>query len=90
MMQPGEMLVCLAAVPIPDGGRVIRPLIGIFGLDPGEHPATAVVREVVSLGKEIRWFVVLLAAWRAVPERISGVYLTRVIQYPDGNRLCDQ
>lgn len=43
-------------------------------LDPGEQPATAVVREVLEeTGVQV------------VPERITGVYLTRVIRYADGN-----
>lgn len=44
-------------------------------MDPGEEPADALAREVFEE-----------TGLRVVPERITGVYLTRVITYPDGNR----
>jgi len=44
-------------------------------IDPGEEPADAVVREVFEeTGIQVE------------PERISGVYLTPVITYPNGDR----
>lgn len=44
-------------------------------LDPGEAPAAAVVREVMEE-----------AAVACVPERVSGVYTTPVLAYPNGDR----
>jgi 8-oxo-dGTP pyrophosphatase MutT (NUDIX family) len=44
-------------------------------MDPGEQPVDALVREVFEE-----------TGLRVIPERITGVYLTRVITYPDGNR----
>ncbi len=55
-----------------DNGR--WALIGGM-LDPEEQPADAVVREVFEE-----------TGVRVVPERITDVYLTRVITYADGNR----
>jgi 8-oxo-dGTP diphosphatase len=44
-------------------------------IDPGEEPATAIVREVLEeTGLLVQ------------PERITGIYLTRVITYPNGDR----
>lgn len=44
-------------------------------LDPGEQPADALVREVFEE-----------TGLTVAPERITGVYLTRIITYADGNR----
>jgi 8-oxo-dGTP diphosphatase len=44
-------------------------------LEPGEHPAAAIVREVLEE-----------TGLRVEPERITGVYLSRVITYSDGNQ----
>jgi 8-oxo-dGTP pyrophosphatase MutT (NUDIX family) len=44
-------------------------------LDPGESPATAVVREVLEETAVV-----------CHPERVTGVYLTRVITYPNGDQ----
>jgi 8-oxo-dGTP pyrophosphatase MutT (NUDIX family) len=44
-------------------------------LDPGEHPATTVVREVLEE-----------TGVHVVPERITGVYLTRLISYANGDQ----
>ena len=44
-------------------------------MEPGEQPAAAVVREVLEE-----------TGVRVVPERITGVYLSRVITYADGNQ----
>jgi 8-oxo-dGTP pyrophosphatase MutT (NUDIX family) len=54
-----------------DNGR--WSLIGGM-MEPGEHPADALVREV----REETGLTVS-------PERITGVYLTRIVTYPDGN-----
>jgi len=43
-------------------------------MEPGEQPAAAIVREVLEeTGLTI------------LPQRVSGIYLSRVITYPDGN-----
>lgn len=53
--------------------RIWAPIGGI--LDPGEEPADAAVREVrEETGVEV------------VPERVSGIYTTPVITYPNGDR----
>jgi len=44
-------------------------------LDPGENPADGIIREVLEE-----------TGLRILPERISGVYLTRVFTYADGNQ----
>jgi 8-oxo-dGTP diphosphatase len=44
-------------------------------LEPGEQPAAALVREVLEE-----------TGLRVQVERITGVYLSRVITYPDGNQ----
>ena len=45
-------------------------------LDPGEEPAAAVVREVLEeTGVQV------------IPERITGVYITPVITYPNGHKV---
>ena len=44
-------------------------------MEPGEQPAAAVVREVLEE-----------TGLHVVPERITGVYLSRVITYADGNQ----
>lgn len=44
-------------------------------LDPGEQPAAAVIREVLEE-----------TGVRVMPERLTGVYLTRIVSYPNGDR----
>lgn len=44
-------------------------------VDPGEQPADAVVREVLEE-----------TGVHVVPDRLTGVYLTREIRYPNGDR----
>ncbi len=55
-----------------DSGRWALPG-GI--MEPGETPATAVVREVLEE-----------TGVRAVPERVTGVYTTPLLTYPNGDR----
>jgi 8-oxo-dGTP diphosphatase len=77
------LVPAVGAVIINDAGEILLQRRSDTGrwaviggmLDPGEHPADGIVREVLEE-----------TGLRVHPERVSGVYLTPVYTYPDGNR----